>query len=136
MGAGMSDTTTQFWMVLGAAFGASILTTIGTRWIAGFQAKATASLEAERLNNERERDRLADERRIREERRDRLREDYVRVVQASMTMQEVADDLLFLDGQELQTERFRGLDRLLGEAKADLDRSVVRLMLESEAQPV
>jgi hypothetical protein len=123
----------EVWTAIGAAFGASILTTIGTRWIAEFQAKRAADQEEARRAHELQRDRREDERRTRDAKRERLREDYVQLISAGLKMDEVAAELLFVDDEDLSTERWARLDRALSKAKEDLDRAVVRVMLESEA---
>lgn len=51
-------------------------------------------------------------------------------------MDEVAAELLFVDDEDLSTERFARLERALEKAKDDLDRAVVRVMVESEADSI
>jgi hypothetical protein len=121
----MGVTTAEVVVALVAALGAAILTSLGGFAVASFNARRAA-----------ERDRRDDERRIRDSKRERLREDYVHLIRAGLTMDEVAAELLFVDEGKLSTERFARLDRALSKAKDDLDRSVARVMLESEASPV
>jgi hypothetical protein len=116
----------EVWMVLAAAFGAAILTAIGTRWIAGFQAKKEA-----------EREQMADLRHLRDEKRERLRNDYVILVQAALAMKAVAQEMLFLSGtKELREAWIDGFDNKLGSSKEDLDRAAIRLTLETGTEDV
>jgi hypothetical protein len=108
-------------VALAAAFVAAILTTLGSRWVAHYQAK-----------KQEERDELAHERQIAQAKTERLRRDYANLLHAGKTMEKVAIEMLFMDGADLRRARWDGLDEALADAKAELDRSIVNLTLEPD----
>ncbi len=121
---------------LGSAFVASILTTIGSRWIAGFQAKKSGHQEQLRRDHEREQARLADERSLRDAKRERLRGDYVALTFAADNFLSASKQLAMLwagDTPEARAERIQAQPE---EATADLGRATIRLRLEEGTQSI
>lgn len=119
---------------LGAAFVASILTIIGARWVAGFQAKKTAEQERERREHERGQARVADERSLRDAKRERLRVDYVSITYAAEGIRSAAKQLMLLERGDTPEAREERLRAQLDEATEDLGRATVRLKLEDGTQ--
>lgn len=119
---------------LGAAFVASILTIIGARWVAGFQAKKTAEQEQLRWDHERAQARRADERSLRDAKRERLRVDYVSIAYAAESIRSASHQLMLLERGDTPEAREGRLRDLLEEATEDLGRATVRLKLEEGTQ--
>jgi hypothetical protein len=119
---------------LGAAFVASILTTVGSRWIAGFQAKKAAGVDKIRRDHEREQARLADARSLRDDKRERLQIDYVAVAFAAENILSVSKQLALLEAGDTLEEREKRLRAQLEEATDDLGRATIRLKLEEGTQ--
>jgi DNA-directed RNA polymerase beta subunit len=123
-------------IALGSAFVASILTTIGARWIAGYQAKRTREEEQRRREHEREQARLAHARELRDSKRERLRRDYEDVAFAADTIAGVAKELGLLLRDETVDDRNARLNRRLEAATGDLARPILRLRLEEGTGPM
>ena len=110
---------------LGAAFVASILTTVGSRWIAGFQAR-----------KQREQARLADERSLRDAKRERLRGDYVALTFAADAFLSASKQLAVLWAGDTPEARAERIQDQLEEATADLEWATIRLRLEEGTQSI
>ena len=121
---------------LGAAFVASILTTVGSRWIAGFQAKKSGEQEQLRRDHERDQARLADERTLRDAKRERLRGDYAAIAFAAESLRGAAKQLVMLLAGDRPEDRDGRLQQQLQDATADLGRASTRLRLEEGTEPV
>ncbi len=121
---------------LGSAFVASILTTVGSRWIAGFQSKKASERESLRRDHEREQARLADERSLRDGKRERLRGDYFAIAYAADTIASVAKELGVLWGGDTEDARNDRLNKRLQDATEELGRAILRLRLEEGTQPM
>lgn len=117
---------------LGAAFVASVLTTIGSRWIAGFQAKRTAEEASHQRDHDRELSRLADERSLRDAKRERLRRDYEDLAFAATEIQGSTVQLAMLWRGDTEEARNARVNERLDEATKDLGRAILRLRLEGD----
>jgi hypothetical protein len=113
-----------------------LLTTIGSRWIVGVQAKRQAGRDKEREQHERNLARLADERTLRDAKQERLRRDYVDLGYAAQTIRDVAVGLMVLFAGETEEGRAKRLNDRLEEATGELGRAVIRLQLESGTRPL
>jgi hypothetical protein len=120
---------------LGAAFVASVLTTIGSRWIAGFQSKNAAAQEQLRRDHERLEARVADERSLRDAKRERLRGDYVAISFAAENIIGASMQLVTMFAGDTAEARAERVQAQLEDATADLGRALTRLKLE-EAQAI
>jgi hypothetical protein len=128
----MSDAT----IALGSAFVASILTTVGSRWIAGFQSKKAAEQEQARIDAARDEARRADERSLRDSRRERLRGDYVAIAWAAENFGSAAIQLAMLWAGDTPEARSQRIQDQLADANTDLGRLMVRLRLEEGTQSI
>jgi hypothetical protein len=133
MRAGMSSDVST---ALGAAFIASVLTTIGSRWIAGFQAKKAGEREQSRIDAERDEAQHADKRSLRDGKSERLRGDYVAVTFAADNVLSASMQLVMLLAGDTPEARGERIQTQLEEATADLGRSMARLKLEEGTQPI
>lgn len=121
---------------LAAAFVASILTTVGSPWIAGFQSKKAAETERARIEAAREEARRADERSLRDGKRERLRVDYVAIAWAAENFSSAAKRLMLLLAGDTPEARGQRIQEQLEDANADLGRAIVRLRLEGGTEPL
>jgi hypothetical protein len=121
---------------LGSAFVASILTTIGSRWIAGFQANKSGHQEQLRRDHEREQGRLGDERSLRDAKRERLRADYVAVTFAADNFLSASKQLIVLWAGDTPEDRRGRIEKQLNDATEDLGRATIRLKLEEGTQSI
>src|SRR4029450_6423088 len=90
---------------------ASVLTTIGLRWIAGYEAKRTAEEASRQRDHDRELSQLADERSLRDAKRERLRRDYEDLAFAATEIQGSTLQLLHCATaslQDLASQRVEG----------------------------
>jgi hypothetical protein len=117
---------------LGAAFIASVLTTIGSRWIAGFQAKRTSEEASRQRDHDRELSRLADERSLRDAKRERLRGDYEDLAFAATEIQGATAQLAMLWRGDTEEARDARVNERLEDATKDLSRAALRLRLEGD----
>lgn len=122
--------------VIGAAFGASILTTVGSRWVAGYQAKKAAEQRQLDRDHDRDQARLADARSLRDAKRERLRGDYFAVAYAADTLGGVAKELSVRWSGETEDARNERLNKQLADATDELGRAMLRLRLEEGTQPM
>jgi hypothetical protein len=123
-------------VALGAAFGASILTTIGSRWIVGVQTKKAAEQQQVRSKHEAAQARVADERSLRDAKRERLRGDLVAISLAADTIHHVGMELVTLFRGETEESRDERLNETLKTATENLAAPMMRLRLEEGTQPL
>lgn len=121
---------------LAAAFVASILTMIGSRWIAGYQSDKAAAQEKLRREHESAQAKLADQRSLRDGKRERLRADYVVVAYAADSILGASKELGVLWAEETVESRDERLNKLLTKATDDLRRATVRMKLEEGTKPL
>jgi hypothetical protein len=121
---------------LGAAFVASILTITGSLLVARYQARRAAEQEDLRRQHEREGSRLADERSLRDAKRERLRRDYEHVAFAADTIRGAANELLALFRGDTVDERNERINQRLADATEELARPILRLRLEVGTEPI
>jgi hypothetical protein len=123
-------------LALGSAFVASILTTLGALSVASFQAKRHSEEEERRREHEHHLARLADERSLRDAKRERLRTDYEDVAFAADTIQGATGALAILLRGDTVDARNERLNRTLEEATGNLTRPILRLRLDDGAAPI
>lgn len=121
---------------LAAAFTASILTVVGSRWVAGVQAKNAGKQLQVRLDAERAEARRADEQTRRDAKRERLRGDYVAVAWVAENFGSAAKQLGMLLAGDTPEARGQRIQDQLEDANADLGRAMIRLRLEEGTRPV
>jgi hypothetical protein len=110
---------------LGAAFVASILTITGSLLVARYQARRAA-----------DQGRLADQRLLRDAKRERLRRDYEDVAFAADTIRGAANELSALFRGDTVDERNERINRRLADATEELARPILRLRLEVGTEPI
>jgi hypothetical protein len=123
--------SSELMTALGAAFVASLLTIVGSRWVAGFQAKRADARDDLRRAHEREESRRADERTLRDAKRERLRGDYVAVAWAAENFSSAAKQLAMLFAGDTPEARDERIQDQLEDAHSDLGRAMIRLQLEA-----
>jgi hypothetical protein len=109
---------------------------IGARLIAGVQATKAAAQEDLRRAHERDQARLADQRALRDAKRERLRDDYVAIAYAADNGLSVSKQLMLLLAGDTPEARQRRLSAQLEEATDNLGRAAIRLKLEQGTQHV
>jgi hypothetical protein len=119
-----------------SAFIASVLTIIGSRWVVGVQMKKAGEQQRIRIEAEREEARRADERSLRDGKRERRRGDYVAVAWAGENFKSAAMQLAMLFAGDTPEARGERVQKQLEDAHADLGRAMVRLRLEEGTQPI
>ena len=130
------DMSSDVYVPLLAVFAAAILTAGGSRWIAGFQSKKAAEQERARIDAAREEARRADERSLRDGKRERLRDDYVAIVWAAENIDSASKQLAILWGADTPEARNQRIQDQLADAHTDLGRAMIRLRLEEGTQPI
>jgi hypothetical protein len=121
---------------LGAAFVASILTIIGSLLVARFQARKAAVQEELRRTHEREQARLADERALRDAKRERLRVDYVALTFAADNFLSASKQLVILWAGDTEEARGQRIQDQLESATENIGRAMIRLTLEEGTQHI
>ncbi|MEX0983664.1 MAG: hypothetical protein WD096_01285 [Actinomycetota bacterium] len=121
---------------LAAAFVASILTSVGSRWIAGVQAKKAGVQQQVRIDADHAEARRQDERNLRDAKRERLRGDFVAVAWAAENVGSAAKQLGMLLAGDTPEARDERIQKQLEDAHVDLGRAMIRLRLEEGAQPI
>lgn len=116
---------------LGAAFVASILTITGSLLVARYQAHRAAEQERLRREHENEQARLADQRTLRDAKRERLRGDYVALIFANNTILSASMQLMLLEAGDTTEARQGRLRDQLAQATDDLGGVIARLKLET-----
>jgi hypothetical protein len=117
---------------VGSIFVAAILTALGSRWITGVQADREARERELDRNLQREQARLADERSLRDDKRERLRRDYEDLTFAATEIQGSAVELGVLWRGDTEEARNARVNDRLNEATKDLGRAILRLRLEGD----
>jgi hypothetical protein len=127
---GMTDAQ----LALVSAFSAAILTAVGARLVAGFQAGKDA--EQRKLDRELqvEQAKLADERNLRYRKLERLARDYEDVSYAASEIQGATIQLAFVLAGDTQESVTQAVNERLNEATANLGRAIHRLRLEGDEQ--
>jgi hypothetical protein len=113
-----------------SVFAAAILTAAGARWVANFQSDRDAKQRELDRQIQRDESRRADERSLRDSRRERLRRDYEDLVFAASEIQGATAQLALLEGGDSVENRNARVNERLADATADLGRAIVRLRLE------
>jgi hypothetical protein len=119
-----------------SAFVASVLTIIGSRWVVGVQMKKAGQQQRVRIEAEREEGRRADERSLRDAKRERLRGDYVAVAWAAENFGSAAKQLGMLWAGDTPEARNQRIQEQLNDANTDLGRAMLRLRMEEGTQPI
>jgi hypothetical protein len=115
-----------------SVFAAAILTALGSRWIAGFQAERDATQRELDHNLERDQARVADERALRDAKRERLRRDYEDLAFAATEIRGSTAQLAMLWAGDTEEARNARVNERLEEAERDMGRAILRLRLEGE----
>jgi hypothetical protein len=113
-----------------SVFAAAILTAAGARWVATFQSSRDARQRELDRQLQRDESRLADERSLRDTKRERLRRDYEDLVFAATEIRGATAQLAILESGDTEEARNARVSLRLEEATRDLGRAIVRLRLE------
>jgi hypothetical protein len=126
------ESVTDAQTALLSAFAAAILTALASRWIAGFQANRDAKQRELDRDLQREQARLADERSLRDAKRERLRRDYEDLSFAATEIEGATLELAMLWRGDTEEARNARVNNRLSEATNDLGRAILRLRLEGD----
>lgn len=115
---------------LSAAFLAAILTAVGAGLVARFQAKRDAKQRELDRAFQKEEAQRADERSLRDAKRERIRRDYEDIAFAATEIQGATVQISFLDAGDTEDARNARVNDRLNEATKGLGRAILRLQLE------
>jgi hypothetical protein len=121
---------TEAQTALSAAFLAAILTAVGAGLVARFQAKRDAKQRELDRTFQKEESRRADERSLRDAKRERIRRDYEDVSFAATELQAATLQISLLEAGDTEEDRDKRVNDRLFEATKGLGRATLRLELE------